>query len=114
MSTAAHLQNKADKSQSPSSLTHAGLLLQRKCACGSPTKSLTGECADCKSKKRLQAKLAIGASNDPLEQEAERVAEQMMSAPKTQTISPMSSRIKRFPEQTAGQESSKVDRKSVV
>lgn len=29
----------------------------------------------------LQAKLTIGASNDPLEQEADRVADQVMAAP---------------------------------
>jgi hypothetical protein len=61
-------------------LSGRGLLLQRKCACGSPTSSLTGECAECKSKK-LQAKLAIGASNDPLEAEADRVADQVLAAP---------------------------------
>ncbi|MEO5658412.1 MAG: DUF4157 domain-containing protein [Polaromonas sp.] len=57
------------------------MLLQRKCACGAPTASLTGECAQCKSKKRLQTKLAIGASHDPMEREAERVADQVMAAP---------------------------------
>lgn len=78
MSTVASVQTRAAKSQPGSSSTHAGLLLQRKCACGSPTASLTGECAECKSKKRLQTKLTVGASNDPLEQEADRVAEQVM------------------------------------
>lgn len=55
-------------------------LLQRKCACGSPTSSLTGACPECASKKRLQTKLRIGASNDPLEHEADRVADQVLSA----------------------------------
>jgi len=49
-----------------------GLLLQRQCACG-------GVCGDCRRKKQLQAKLVIGASNDPLEQEADRVAEQVLA-----------------------------------
>jgi hypothetical protein len=34
-----------------------------------------------KSKQRLQAKLAVGASNDPLEREADRVADQVLAAP---------------------------------
>ena len=81
MSTAASLQNLAAKPKALSNATHAGLLLQRKCACGSPTSSLTGECAECKSKKRLQTKLVIGADNDPLEQEADRVADQVLAKP---------------------------------
>jgi hypothetical protein len=81
MSTAAPLQTQTSKSKPLSNSTLVGLLLQRKCACRSPTASLISECAECKSKKRLQAKLAIGASNDPLEQEADRVAEQVMISP---------------------------------
>ena len=80
MSTAAPLQTLAAKPKALSNSTHAGLLLQRKCACGSPTASLTGECTECRSKKRLQTKLSIGASNDPLEQEADRVAEQVVGS----------------------------------
>lgn len=56
-----------------------GTVLQRKCACGSSA-GLGGECEACK-KKQLQAKLTIGASNDPLEQEADQVAEQVMRMP---------------------------------
>ena len=68
MSTAARLQNTVDPSPLASKSSHAGLLLQRKCACGgSASSSLSGECAEC-SKKKLQRKLSIGASNDPLEQ----------------------------------------------
>jgi hypothetical protein len=64
------------------SFSMAGLsgLLQRKCACGSPAASLTGHCDKCKSKGRLQAKLTIGASNDQLEQEADRIADQVLAA----------------------------------
>ena len=58
-----------------------GLPLQPKCACGLPTSSLTGECAECKSNKLLRIKLDIGASNDPLEQEADRIADQVLAAP---------------------------------
>ncbi len=55
-------------------------LLQRQCACGNHTVA-GGECAACAKKKNgLQRKLAIGASNDPLEREADRVADQVMAA----------------------------------
>src|SRR5258706_1373476 len=53
-------------------------LLQRKCACGSPTGSLTGECEECRAKQG-QTKLRVGASNDPLELEADRIAERVLS-----------------------------------
>ena len=78
MSTAASMRTQTAKPHPGSSSSHAGLLLQRKCACGSTTASLTGECAECKSKKRLQTKLTIGASNDPLEQEADRIADSVI------------------------------------
>jgi Holliday junction resolvase-like predicted endonuclease len=54
-----------------------GVLLQRKCGCGSHSPG-GGECADC-AKKRLQRKLHVGASSDALELEADRVAEQVTS-----------------------------------
>ena len=82
---------------------HGGLLLQRKCACASPTSSLTGECEECKSKKGLQAKLTIGASNDPLEQKAVRVADQVLAAPANAAISAAPPRIQRFTGQSTGQ-----------
>lgn len=54
-------------------------ILQRMCTCGNHTVA-GGECAECaKKKSMLQRKLAIGASNDPLEQEADRVADQVMT-----------------------------------
>ena len=96
MSSAASLQTVDAKAKPPSNSTHAGLLLQRKCACGAPTASLTGECAECKSRKRLQTKLTIGASNDPLEQEADRVADQVLAAPVNPAVSDTPPRIQRF------------------
>jgi Domain of unknown function (DUF4157) len=48
-------------------------VLQRKCACG-------GSCPSCADKKNcLQPKLAVGPANDPLELEADRVAEQVLA-----------------------------------
>jgi hypothetical protein len=90
------LQKTAAKPVTSANSRHAGLLLQRKCACGSPTSSLSGECAECGSKKLIQKKLAIGASNDPLEQEADRVADQVMAGSTAAAISSAPPRIQRF------------------
>ena len=103
MSTAASLQNLAVQPKALSNSTQPGLLLQRKCACGSPTSSLTGECAECKSRKRLQTKLAIDASNDPLEQEADRVADQVLEGPSNPAVSGAPPHIQRFTGQAPGQ-----------
>ena len=58
-----------------------GGLLQRKCACGGSA-GLTGSCSDCDKKKLLgqplQRKLTISEPGDVYEQEADRVAEQVM------------------------------------
>jgi Domain of unknown function (DUF4157) len=51
----------------------------------------------------LQRKLTIGSSNDPLELEADRVADRVMAAPANSTISGASPRIQRFTGQTNGQ-----------
>lgn len=54
--------------------------LQRACACGQHTYG-GGECEECKKKGLLQRKLAIGAINDPLEQEADHIANEVLAAP---------------------------------
>jgi hypothetical protein len=96
MSTAATLQSTAAESPFVSLSSHAGLLLQRKCACGGPAStSLSGECDACKN-KRFQTKLSIGASNDPLEQEADRIADQVLAAPAPSTVSDTPPRIQRY------------------
>lgn len=89
------------------SLTPASLIpprqgiLQRKCACGSHTNT-GGECKECAAKKGvLQRKLTIGASNDPLEQEADRVADQVMSAPLNSAINRTPPKIQRFTRQAS-------------
>ncbi len=94
--TASPLQNQAAKSQLPSRSTYAGLMLQRKCACGSPTPSLTGVCAQCTSKKHLHTNLSIGASNEPLELEADRVADQVLAGPANPAVRGAPPRIQRF------------------
>ncbi len=63
-------------------------LLQRKCACGSNRGSGYGECGECRRKKLLgaqpallQPKLILSQPGDRYEQEADRVADQVMRAP---------------------------------
>ncbi len=65
---------------------HPGVALQRKCACGNTT-GVAGACEECEHKKSFQAKMAVGASNDPLEQEADRIADQVLTPPKRSTLS---------------------------
>jgi Domain of unknown function (DUF4157) len=78
-------------------------LLQRQCACGTHSAG-GGECAECSEKKSsLQRKLTIGASNDPLEQEADRVADQVMAAPAHAVVSGTPPRIQRFAKQPVGE-----------
>jgi|GEM_PF-5261615 hypothetical protein len=68
-------------------------LLQRQCACGKHTAG-GGECAECKKTKvGLQRKLTIGSSTDPLELEADRVANQVMAAPTHRVINSTAPRI---------------------
>lgn len=71
--------NAVQQTKTANSLSPAHGLLQRKCACGNHTVA-GGECAECaKNKTSLQRKLSIGASNDPLELEADRVADQVVA-----------------------------------
>lgn len=79
-----------------------GLLLQRKCACGGSA-GASGECEACAKKKRLQARLAIGASNDPLEREADRVADQVLAQPAHGAIRSVAARIQRYSGQPSGE-----------
>ncbi len=62
----------------------SGLILRRACACGGAA-GLSGECERCKTKKLLgeplQMKLAVNQPGDEFEQEADRVAEQVMRTP---------------------------------
>lgn len=78
-------------------------VLQRKCACGTHMIG-GGQCADCAKKKSpLQRKLMIGTSNDPLEQEADRIAEQVMAGPIPPHVNPVPPRIQRFTEHATGE-----------
>jgi hypothetical protein len=79
-------------------LTESGLL-QRKCVCGNHTMA-SGECSECgKRKLSVQRKLIIGASNDPLEQEADRIADEVVAGPAHSAVSTAAKRIQRFGQQ---------------
>lgn len=94
MSKAAPAQDKVSPPRAKTGVGRAGLAVQRKCACGSQSSSLSGQCEDCK--KKLQTKLTVGATNDPLEQEADRIATLVVSgsAQSSQRRSPL--HIQRF------------------
>lgn len=89
-------------SWSPNRTSVAGIL-QRQCVCGTHTMG-GGECAGCtKNKSSLQRKLTIGASNDPLEQEADRIADQVLTAPAHSSLNAVSPRIQRVTGYATGQ-----------
>jgi len=90
----------AQPAKTTSFVLSAKAVLQRKCACGNQA-TAAGECAECaKNKSSLQRKLAIGASNDPLELEADRVADQVMGASPHSAVSGSPPRIQRYAGQT--------------
>jgi len=60
--------------------------LQRKCACGAQSYGHS-ECTECaKKRSTVQRQLTIGASNDPLEAEADRIAERVLIGPARSAI----------------------------
>jgi hypothetical protein len=81
-----------------------GGILQRKCACGGAA-GMSGKCEECSKKKRLglQAKLKVNEPGDIYEQEADRIANQVMATPADHTVSGALTRIQRFSGQPTGQ-----------
>ena len=68
------------------------LKLQRKCACGASTPA--GEmCDECKGK--LQTKLAVGSVDDPLEHEADRIADRVMASSAPEAVGDAPVRVQR-------------------
>lgn len=99
MSIFAAQESATDKSLLLGNSPNAEMLLQHKYALGLHKSSPTSES---EGKLRLQTKLSIGASNDPLEQEADRVADQVLAAPAHSAVSGAAPRIQRFTGQAAG------------
>lgn len=90
------------QAQKPAVATAASGALQRNCACGNHSFS-GGECTNC-AKKKLQRKLTIGATNDPLELEADLVAEQVLANKPAHSFSNISTpKIQRRAEQASAQ-----------
>lgn len=87
------------KGRSPSINPTQGTILQRKCACG-------GTCTECQTKqgRSLQTKLSISEPGDRYEQEADRVAEQVMAIPTHSAVSKALPHIQRFTRQTIERE----------
>lgn len=83
---------------------HSGLL-QRKCtSCGNHTVA-GGDCAECKKHKPLglQTKLTINEPGDRYEQEADRIADEVMAMPAHSHISRSPLNIQRFSGEASGQ-----------
>ena len=80
------------------------LQLQRKCACGG-TPGPTGECAECQKRKRLglQTKLTLSKAGDRFEQEADRLADQVLAMPAQPIRSGAEPSIQRVPQQISRQ-----------
>ncbi len=74
-----------------------GILLQRKCACGGAA-GLSGACEECGKKKisGIQAKLKVNEPGDIYEQEADRVADQVLAAPANRAVGAVPPYIQRY------------------
>jgi hypothetical protein len=102
MSAGAPLQTAAVK---PLQAARANPFLQRKCACGGGASGLTGECEECSKKKMvgLQTNLRINEPGDAYEQEADRIAEQVLAKPVHPGISGAPPRVQRYTGQATRQ-----------
>ncbi len=91
------------KAGTASPLANGIPFVQRKCACGSAA-GLSGECEECGKKKMagIQTKLAISQPGDPYEQEADRVATQVMAARSHSAVTGTPFRIQQFSGQPVG------------
>ncbi|NOT56614.1 MAG: DUF4157 domain-containing protein [Deltaproteobacteria bacterium] len=76
--------------------SQSGIVQRNKCACGNPATS--GRCSQCGKKQRLglQTKLTVNEPGDIYEQEADRVADQVLAAPVHTTISEAPPHIQSF------------------
>jgi hypothetical protein len=79
--------------------------LQRRCACGAPVCDLVGECEACSTTKMagMQTKVRINAPGDASEQEADRVAGQVLANPAHPDVGSAPPHIQRYTGQSSGQ-----------
>lgn len=98
------------KAPAASSTSVPGVNLQRKCAACGQNPTVAGACEDCNKNRlrNLQTKLAISQPGDPYEQEADRIAEQVMRIPApspaaTHSVDSPSPSIQRKPAEGAQQ-----------
>ncbi|HEX5676131.1 MAG TPA: DUF4157 domain-containing protein, partial [Azonexus sp.] len=101
MSLAAPLQAASAKPQAALASAARGVL-QRKCACGTSKSSSEGRDDEFPS-PLVQRKLAIGATSDPLEREADRVADQVLAAPSHAAVGGAPPQIQRYTVQATGE-----------
>jgi hypothetical protein len=77
--------------------TNPSRVLQRKCACGGTISAPTAECEECKRGNHApQAKLRVSAPDDIYEQEADRVAEQVLAKSGRPAVESAPPRIQRL------------------
>ena len=78
-------------------------ILQRQCACGGAV-GISGECEECSKKRRLglQTKLKVSEPGDIYEQEADRVANQVMATSARHSVGGAPPHIQRVTGQPAG------------
>lgn len=104
MSVSESVQTTAKGSPSSSS---AGFVLQRKCACGGSA-GFSGDCDSCRSNKLLgrplQRKLAISEPGDRYEQEADRIANQVMASSGSDAVTATPVKVQRFTGTPSGQQ----------
>ncbi len=86
--------SKAGGSGKPASASKVGLPLFMRAAATTAGATLQRQCV-CASGAPLQTGLTIGASNDPLEQEADRVADQVLAAPGSRAVGSAAPHIQR-------------------
>lgn len=98
-----NVSQKTQQISEPSNHNGSNLLIQRKCSCGGPSR-LSGDCESCDKEKMvgLQPKLRVGATNDTFEQEADRVADQVMNLSQASAIASSPVKIQRLPGASPG------------
>ena len=96
MSAVAPLQAAPAKSAPPAQAPSKGML-RRKCGC-SATTTANGACAEC-APSAPQAGLVIGATGDPLERDADRIATHVLAAPANSAVGGAPPHIRRAGEQ---------------